>query len=422
MRQRATLGAAALLLTIVAACGGDDSDATTESAPIDAASTTVASTNGTTTDTADSTGTTEADADTTAATDAPSDSTGDTAADDPNAVVNGEPFPEARCAANREAGTIRYLSGFDFAAAASIINVVVAKEAGYFEDLCLDVELQSSFSTSNYPLVAGGEAQIGAGGSFSELVDFATTNAVDVVAVDVEGRTAIDSLIVRPDAATELADLKGSTIGVKGKLPPSINAMLAGAGLVEGTDYQTVLLDGYDPVAHYNIDDIVGFPGYKSNEPGTLERAGLAFTLFDPTEYDVPGSFGVLFVTRDWAELHPTALQDFMRATMRGMEDAIADPAAATSTAVEMVEAGGNPNYLSPETETFRWATDSKLVTSQTPDGVGIGIPDAAHLQTELDAYAKVGLFGGTAPEAADFVLAEPIAGVYDGADVIWPG
>ena len=74
--------------------------------------------------------------------------------------------------------------------------------------------------------------------------------------------------------------------------------MLAGAGLVEGTDYQTVLLDGFDPIAHYHLDGIVGFPGYKSNEPGQLERAGLPFTLFDPTEYDVPGSFGVLFTTQ----------------------------------------------------------------------------------------------------------------------------
>ena len=44
-----------------------------------------------------------------------------------------------------------------------------------------------------------------------------------------------------------------------------------------------------------------------------------------------------------------------------------------------------------------------------------------AALQEELDAYSSVGLFGGTAPDAAAFVLGDPIAGVYDGAEVIWP-
>ena len=228
-------------------------------------------------------------------------SVGTVGTSDGDAVVAGAAFPADRCAANEAAGTITYLSGFDFAATASIVDVVVAEQAGYYDDLCLDVELKPSFSTSNDALIAGGEAEIASGGSFSEVVDYATANDVEVVAVDVEGRAAIDSLIVKPGGPTTLEEVAGTTIGVKGKIPVSVAAMLAGAGLVEGTDYETVLLDGFDPIAHYNLDGIVGFPGYKSNEPGQLERAGLPFTLFDPTEYDVPGSFGVLFTTRAWS-------------------------------------------------------------------------------------------------------------------------
>ena len=90
-----------------------------------------------------------------------------------------------------------------------------------------------------------------------------------------------------------------------------------------------------------------------------------------------------------------------MRATMRGLADAIADPAAATQTAIDLVEANGNPSFLSLEGETFRWTTDSASLTTETPAGTGIGIPDPELLQAELDAYAAVGLFGGTAPDAA---------------------
>ena len=66
------------------------------------------------------------------------------------------PVPaDGRCAENREAGTITYLTGFDFAAAASMVDVFVAEQHGYYDELCLDVEVIASFSTANYPLIAG---------------------------------------------------------------------------------------------------------------------------------------------------------------------------------------------------------------------------------------------------------------------------
>ena len=291
---------------------------------------------------------------------APAASTPGTTGGPAGEVEAGAPFPEERCATNEAAGTITYLSGFDFAATASIIDVVLADEAGYYEDLCLDVELQPSFSTANYPILASGDAQIASGGSFSEVVNYAAANEADLVAVAVEGRSAIDSLILKPGTATELSQLAGTTIGVKGAIPPSVAAMLATAGLAEGEDYETVLLDGFDPLTHITLEGIVGFPGYKSNEPGQLERAGVPFELFDPTEYDIPGSFGVLVTNRAFMEEHPIAVEDFLRATMRGLQDALADPEAAAATALARIEEGGNPNFLSPEGETFRWQTDSR--------------------------------------------------------------
>lgn len=348
---------------------------------------------------------------------------GDTGGDgDGGDVVAGEPFPEGRCQANQAAGTITYLSGFDFAAAASIVDVVVAEEAGYYDELCLDVELQASFSTANYPFIASGEAQFASGGSFSEVVNYAEASEADLVAVVVEGRTAIDTLILKPGTATELADLAGTTIGVKGALPPSVAAMLAGAGLAEGEDYETVLVEGFDPLVHIELDGITGFPGYRSNEPGALERAGVPFDLYDTADYDVPGSFGVIITSRSFLEEHPTAAADFVRATMKGLADALADPAAAAATAMGVVDAGGNPNFLSPEGETFRWATDAASLTAATPTDTGIGVPDGDLLQAEVEAYAEVGLFDGEVPDIAERFDTDLIESIYDGAEVIWPG
>ncbi len=350
------------------------------------------------------------------------DTSPETTAGGDSDVVDGEALPDERCAANEAAGTITYLTGFDFAATASIVDIIVAEANGYYDDLCLDVEIQPSFSTVNYALVAENDAQFASGGSFSEVVAFADANDVEFVVTAVEGPTAIDSLILKPGVAAELGELEGSTIGVKGKLPPSVAAMLATAGLVENQDYETVLLDGFDPTAHIAIESIDGFPGYKSNEPGALERAGIDFDLFDPLDYDIPGSFGIIYTNEQFVTEHPSAAEDFMRATMRGLADAIADPEAAANTAVELINSGGNPNFLSPEGEVFRWSTDAALISDLTPEGTGFGVADVDALQNELDTYAEVGLFGeAETPVAADY-LSDILDRIYDAdATVIWP-
>lgn len=397
MRLRTTVALALATAITLAACGSDDPSPD---------------------ETAD-TGETAGTADTTPATveSVPATTSGADAG-----VVAGEAFPDERCAANEAAGTITYLTGFDFAATASIVDVIVADANGYYDDLCLDVEIKPSFSTANYPLVAENDAQFASGGSFSEVVAFADANDTDFVVLAVEGPTAIDSLIVKPGVAAELGELEGSTIGVKGKLPPSVAAMLATAGLVENDDYETVLLDGFDPTAHIAIESIDGFPGYKSNEPGALERAGIDFDLFDPLDYDIPGSFGIIYSNEQFITEHPTAAEDFMRATMLGLADAIADPEAAANTAVELINSGGNPNFLSPDGEVFRWSTDAALISELTPQGTGFGVADVAALRNELDTYAEVGLFGDAeTPEATDY-LSDVLERIYDAdATVIWP-
>ena len=395
MRLRTPSSLALVALVALAACGSDDSS-------------TDGTTTGTETGTSADTGSTESSAP--AAPAGVSD------------VVAGEAFPEDRCAANEAAGTITYLTGFDFAATASIVDIIVADASGYYEAMCLDVEITPSFSTANYPLIAENDAQFASGGSFSEVVAFAAANDTDFVVTAVEGPTAIDSLIVKPGVATELADLAGSTIGVKGKLPPSVAAMLATAGLVENEDYETVLLDGFDPTAHIAIESIDGLPGYKSNEPGALERAGIDFDLFDPLDYDIPGSFGVIYGNADFIAEHPSAAEDFMRATMLGLADAIADPEVAANTAVELINSGGNPNFLSPEGEVFRWTTDAALISELTPAGTGYGVGDATALQNELDTYAAVGLFGDAETPVAATYLSDILDRIYDAsAVVIWP-
>ncbi|MBA3287093.1 MAG: ABC transporter substrate-binding protein [Acidimicrobiia bacterium] len=418
MRQRARLAIVLVPVALVAAACSDDEGGEATTVPTIAVPVTAPATPNLAT-----TPPTNTSPPTTTAVDSVATTTATTAPAGPLDVIADEPFPNERCAANEAAGTITYLSGFDFAATVSIIDVILADEAGYYDELCLDVSLQPSFSTANYPFVASGEAQFASGGSFSEVVNAADANEAELVAVAVEGRSAIDSLILKPGRAATLEDLAGTTIGVKQALPPSVAAMLATAGLGEGKDYETVLVDGFDPLVHITLDGIVGFPGYRNNEPGTLERAGVPFDLFVPTDYDVPGSSGVIYTSRDFLDDHPTAVEDFVRATMRGLADALAEPDAASAIALQRIDDNGNPNFLSPEGETFRWRSDVDKMLDETADGPPPGVIEVDLLQAELDAYSDVGLFGDAgAPPASDFVAADLAAGIYDDTGtVIWP-
>ncbi len=386
-------------LILIAACGDDTATPDSTSAP-DGSATTVGST----------------------AVSAPNATTVTDTTSPISAVVAGEAFPADRCNANKEAGTITYLSSFDFAASASIVEVLVAKEKGYFEDLCLDVNVSASFSVDNYPLIAANEAQFSSGGSFSEVVDYAGRNDAGFVALAVEGRTGIDALIVKDGLSTDLTDLKGKTIGVKGAITPSVAAMLKKAGLAEGTDYQTVLLDGFDPKVHIEIPEIVGFPGFKSNEPNQLRAAGISFKLYDPADYDIPGSFGVLYTNSTFLEDFPTAAEDFMRAAMKGLADSIADPKAAADIAVGMINANGNALFLSPEGEIARWDVESMLLTDSTASDLPIGVPDTKLLNEEVTTYAEIGLFDGEVPDLTTLVNVALVQGLYDAdAKIIWP-
>lgn len=324
-----------------------------------------------------------------------------------------------RCDANRAAGTITYLSGFDFAAEASIIDVLVADAKGYFDALCLDVDIRSGFSTTDWPLVAANTAQFASGGSYTELLQSSGNGASFVALVDY-GKTPINALVTKDPSVTELTQLRGKTIGVKGDIPPAIVAMLAQAGLERGKDYEEVLVDGFDPVAHLQMD-IDALPVYKNNEPGQLDAAGIEYGLFDPSTYGIPGSFGLLYTSTQFAADHPTVVEDFVRAALKGMEDAIADPAAAVALSIERIDAAGNPNYLTQQGETFRWTEELTEIAAGTPSGP-VGLIDPARLQAEVDAYVAAGVLP-SAPDLTGTYDADLAAGLY-GADgkVVFPG
>ena len=342
------------------------------------------------------------------------DDRAESGADEPTSAA------DQRCQENRDAGVVEFVTGFDFAASAGIVDAIVADAEGYFEELCIDFEVQPGLSPSNAALVIEGRAQFGTAGSFAELVASNIAGQGDLVAVLHWGRTAIEALVL-PEGSDigDFSDLCGRRIGIKGDLPRSLQAAVALSG-VDRDCFEEVLLDGYDPVAHLALG-IDALPVYKSNEPYALTVNGVAFTMLDPMQFDVPSSFGIVFTSRRFIEEHPGLARDVVRALIRGQEFAAADPDAAVRHAFDLINAAGNPMYLAMEVERHRWGVESALIADLAPDGVGLGIPGVDLMEAEIDAMTRAGVFVEL-PDWAPMVDAGIAADVYEGIELLWPG
>lgn len=320
-----------------------------------------------------------------------------------------------RCAANREAGTITFATGFDFGAAASILDVVAAESQGYYDDLCLDVDLQPGFSVQNLAGLSAGQLQIAGVGSFSEVAKGVSEGA-EITAVIVYGKTSVEQLIVEDTSAIqELTDLPSAPMGVKGGIPYSIRAMIAEAG-VDEDDITQIEVD-FNPVLLFETE-IESLPVYKSNEPRQLDDQGYEYRVFDPADFDIPASFGVIAANTGFAEEHPTAVEDFVRATLRGFQFGVDDPEAAVAASLEL----SDPDlFFSPESEQFRWETERDLVLDSTPEGEPIGAMTLERLSAEVENLERLGVIEAGSVDVAAAFDNGFIEAVHDGAELVWP-
>ncbi len=338
------------------------------------------------------------------------------------AATNGLVIDEARCAANAAAGTITYASPFDVTASTSILEVIVAMDRGYFDQVCLDVEFVPAFAPANSALVAEGTAQMGGAGCFGELVGVNLTGGADLVAVAQFGHTAIAALVVPADAGIDdlATDLPGRLVGIKGDLPCDVKIMLARLGVERGS-FDTVLLEGFDPLAHLELG-IDALPVYKSNEPRTLDAAGVDYVLYDPLELDIPASFGLLTTSRRFLSEHRSAVEDFVRATLQAHEWAAAHPTEAVDAVIARSDPGGSEAAERFEaTERYRWQTESRLVAETTPPDLGVGGIDLSRLGAEVDVLSDIGAYPTPEPPSwRTMVDPSVVEAVTDADGVLW--
>lgn len=316
-----------------------------------------------------------------------------------------------RCETNKAAGNITFLTSFAYAASAGILDVVAAKELGYFKDYCLDVTIQPG--GSNIQLVSANTAQIAGIGAPSDTM-IGIDNGADIEGIATYGNEVAIELITMADSGIKsLDDFVGKTVGYKIAIPPQVEAMFLDNG-VDTSKINWVSV-GFDP-SILPAGQVEGLAAYKSNEPRVLESQGLKIDEWDPAKYGVKSAFNTQIVNKEWAAAHPTAVEDFLRASMRAFNWINASDAN-LDTALGYAEKLSTAGYNVPLSK-LRWQTEMKLIKESQPAGWGIGMQSVEQWQPEADMLVRFKLVKHPIDVAASFDNSY-ISSIYDGTKLI---
>jgi NitT/TauT family transport system substrate-binding protein len=333
---------------------------------------------------------------------------------DDSAGTTGSAVSSKRCDQNKAAGTVTYLSGYYWQASASILEVIAADRLGYFEDLCLHVRLQpgSGDVSQNTKLLASGRVQVG--GLSQQDTMTANVNGARITGISSYSDAGLDVLMTMP-SVTDLAQLRGRTLGHKGWVPVGVTAMLDKAGV--GLDDVKQVKVGYDPtiLPRGQVDALVGF---VSNEPLQLEKAGTPVKVWKPQDFGVPGSLGAFAANPDFLRKHPTAAQDFLRAVFKAYQYCAQDAHVEECIGYQHDKAGADSD---PEHETAVWRTETK-VAADSPLPGGFGSIDLDNVKALAGVMSRFGDQQVAPDQAAtwfDSSFADAVVG--DDGKVVWP-
>lgn len=317
------------------------------------------------------------------------------------------------CKRNQDAGTITYISGYGYSASAGQIDVFLAKELGYFDDLCLDVEINAS-GANGQQLVASGQAQFTALGSASDVM-LAAANSKNLTAVATYGTTSPFSIFGN-EKLESLKDLEGGSLGYFINLTPVASAMLDNAG-VDASKVEMVKMTNYDPtvVVRGQVDAIVG---YASNQPQSLRAQDLPFSEFLPADVDVDGTYNVMEVNSRFLAEHREVAADFMRASLKALQYCLDESDACIDTLAGLAEEN-NQGAAFPRDQLARtWEVESAWVRESA--GGNPGVQTEAMWEPE---YELVQTYGDvkSLPAVGDMMDVDLVADLYDGDTLIWP-
>jgi ABC-type nitrate/sulfonate/bicarbonate transport system substrate-binding protein len=221
---------------------------------------------------------------------------------------------------------VTFIAGFKPQADLPFVAVYMAQAKGYFRDQSLEVEIQHATSGEHIQLLATNRVQFSTG-SAGDVMKRVASAGVPLVSIAQIGQRDEQSFAVRADSPIRtLKDWEGRLVGYKTTVSADYLALVALGG-VDRTKVREVAV-GFDPrvLADGRVDV---YPVFTANEPDTLARLGIPVRLFDPTTYGVPGLGLTLMTNQEMIQTKPEVVTRFLRASLRGLADAIGDRDAA---------------------------------------------------------------------------------------------
>jgi NitT/TauT family transport system substrate-binding protein len=325
----------------------------------------------------------------------------------------------ARCAQNRAAGTITYLSGYQWQASASILEWAAASKLGLFSDLCLNVVLQpgTGDTSQNARLLASGRVTITPIAE-QDLIE-SRANGIAIEGVSAYSNAGLEILMTNPDI-TDLSQLNGKIIGDKGSFPATVEAMMVKAGVKWSS--VRIVQEGYDPtVLPRRAGGLAGLTGFVSNEPNQLKAAGYRVTVWQPVKYGIPSSLGAMAVNPAFAAAHPTAVQDLLRAAIRAYDYCSAS-LAAIAQCVGFTAALSGPTYDTTLNKAI-WTTEVTVVRQNPTPGQPLGGIDPANVGKLVALMHQFAIIPAsvTAGQAAGWFTNQYVTPIYSGGRLVWP-
>lgn len=328
----------------------------------------------------------------------------------------------SRCARNRAAGPITFVSPFAYDASAGIIDVVDAKALGYFADLCLDVHIVvPAPSLSPFEIVASGRGTITGEGSAADSL-LARSGGADVVSVATFADTSDYALLTRP-GIHRLSQLDGKLLGYHVMLPVVLSEMLQRAGARLSSIHQ-VNDTSYDPTLLFaSRPGYSALQAYRSNEPLTLQAAGYQpgkqFQVWTPGQFKVKGTFNTQLVNGAFLRAHSGAVADFMRAELHALDWCLVQQDRCVALEHEAAQAAGFAEPLSHLAA--EWRVEVGLMEHHHLKGEGIGVETIAEWRPEATALVRYGLLRKL-PDLSRAENTTLVASLYRDGTLVWPG
>jgi NitT/TauT family transport system substrate-binding protein len=206
----------------------------------------------------------------------------------------------------------------------------VAQQKGYYKAAGLHVDFHHGFVNDLIGSLALGHDTFVFATGDEELV--ARSKNLPVVNVaTIYQRYPVSLIVPASSSIHTLADIKGHTIGEPGQFGATYVGLLAllNSAHLSFSDVHVSSI-GFTQVTALLAHRFDAVVGYSNNEPLQLQKQGLAVRTFNVSDYQPLVSNG-LITTEDTLHNSPQMVKAFVKATLQGLRDVIANPSEAIS-------------------------------------------------------------------------------------------